>query len=293
MNLVVGATGFLGGAICHGLIAKGQPVRALVRETSDQTALDSLRNAGVEIVYGDLKDQNSLQSACQGVTSVLSTATTARSRQPGDSIEATDHAGQLRLVDAARAAGVQHFVYISYSGNLDTDAPLTTAKRAVEQHLQASGMSYTILRPSYFMEGWLGPALGFDIAGGKVQIFGSGQNKISWISLGDVARCAVESVDNPATRNRIIELGGPEALSPLEVVRLCEEVSGRSFEVQHVPEEALRAQYAGASDSLQKSFTALMLDYVEGDIVDTSQALATFPGAFTSVREYVSRTLAS
>ena len=99
MNLVVGATGFLGGAICQGLIAKGKPVRALVRESSDQTIVSNLRNAGAEVVYGDLLDQNSLVAACQGVTTVVSTATTVRSRQEHDSLEATDRDGQVHLVD--------------------------------------------------------------------------------------------------------------------------------------------------------------------------------------------------
>jgi len=293
MNLVVGATGFLGGAICQGLIAKGKPVRALVRETSDPTSVGNLRNAGVEFAYGDLTDQSSLAAACQGVTTVLSTATTVRSRQAHDSLETTDRDGQVGLVDAARDAGVRHFVYISYSQNLATDSPLTTAKRTVGRHLQASGIHYTILRPSYFMEAWLSPALGFDIQQSKAQIFGAGQNKISWISLGDVARCAVEAVDNPEAHNQGVELGGPEALSPLDVVRLCEQLSGQSFEVQHVPEEALRSQHAAATDSLQKTFSALMLDYAQGDPVDIGLMLALFPGQPTSVREYVGRTLAS
>ncbi len=129
-------------------------------------------------------------------------------------------------MDATQAAGVQRFIYISYSGNLNTDSPLTTAKRTVEEHLKQSGLTYTILRPSYFfMEVWLSPALGFDVGSRKAQIFGTGA-KISWISLGDVAQFAVESVDHPAARNVIIELGGPDALSPNEVVRLFEELAG-------------------------------------------------------------------
>lgn len=66
------------------------------------------------------------------------------------------------LIDAAVRAGVGHVIYTSFSANLDLDFPLGRAKRAVEAHLIASGMAYTILRPSCFMEVWLSPAVGFD-----------------------------------------------------------------------------------------------------------------------------------
>src|SRR5947208_2630500 len=101
MILVVGATGFLGSEICRRLIERGEAVRGLVRETSDSATVAHLRTLGVETVVGDLRDRDSLDAACRGVDTVVSTATTTRSRQPGDSIEATDEAGQLDLVDAA------------------------------------------------------------------------------------------------------------------------------------------------------------------------------------------------
>lgn len=85
---------------------------------------------------------------------------------PGQSdIRTTDLNGEITLIDAAVAAKVRQFVYTSFSGNLDLDFPLRNAKRAVEQHLQRSGLTYTILRPSFFMEVWLSPAVGFDAAG--------------------------------------------------------------------------------------------------------------------------------
>ena len=61
-------------------------------------------------------------------------------------------------------AGVGQLVYTSFSGQMDLDFPLRNAKRVVEQHLKESGLTYTILRPSFFDEVWLSPALGFDAA---------------------------------------------------------------------------------------------------------------------------------
>ena len=288
MNLVVGATGSLGSEIVKLLADAGKPARALVRPTSDQKKVDQLQTLGAEIVSGDLKDRPSLDAACRGVSAIISTASSTLSRLEGDTIRTVDHEGQLSLVDAARAAGVAHFVLISFSG-MNVEFPLQTAKREVERHLKESGMTYTILQPTFFMEVWLSPALGFDAAQGTAQVYGSGQQKISWISFQDVAEFAIASLDNPAARNAVIKLGGPEALSPLEVVKIFEKQSGRPFTVQHVPEEQLRAQKEGATDSLPESFAGLMLAYAQGNVVDMRATLQKFPVRLRSVGKYASQ----
>lgn len=286
MNLVVGATGLLGGEICRLLAARGKPVRALVRATSDQNKVAQLENLGLEVVRGDLKDRSSLDAACQGVSAVISTASSTLSRQEGDSIQTVDLEGQLNLIDAAKAANVSQFVLISFP-HTDVEFPLQTAKRQVEQHLKGSGLSYTILQPTVFMEVWLSPALGFDADNAQAQIYGSGENKISWISYKDVAKFSVASLDSPQALNAVIELGGPEALSPLEVVGIFEESKGRKFGVQYVPEEALKQQKETVGDPLQQSFAGLMLFYSRGNVIDMQETLKKFPVQLTSVREYV------
>jgi uncharacterized protein YbjT (DUF2867 family) len=289
MNLVVGATGYLGSEICRRLAARGKPVRAMVRSASAPEKVESLRRLGAEIALGDLKDRPSLDAACQGVRAVISTASTTISRQPGDSLESVDRQGQIGLVNAASAAGVSHFVLVSVSGSFQIDCPLLTAKRAVEQRLRESGMTYTILRPTTFMDVWLSPILGFDYVQAKATVYGTGHARTSYIALGDVAQFAVESLDNPAARNAILELGGPEALSQHEVIGIFEEKMGRPFEVQPVPADALEAQYAGATDSLQKSFAALMLSRAQGDVIPMAETLRAFPLNLTSVADYAER----
>ena len=286
MNMVVGATGLLGSEICHQLRAQGREVRALVRKTSDPTKVQALREAGVETVEGDLKDPGSLSRACQGVTTVIATASSTLSRQEGDSIESVDHRGQLNLIDAAKEADVERFVFVSFRDNPDNQYPLTQSKRAVEKHLQESGLSYTVLQAGYFMEVWLSPMLGFDYPNAKARIYGSGERKGSWISYRDVAAFVVSSLEHPAARDAVIEVGGPEALSPLEVVKIFEETSGRAFELDFIPEEALREQKAAADDPLQQSFAGLMLQLALGDEINMQETLRTFPLSLTSVRAY-------
>ena len=285
MNLVVGATGLLGSEICRLLAAEGKPVRALVRPTSDQNRVAQLESLNVEIARGDLKDRSSLAAACQGANAVISTASSTLSRQEGDSIQTVDLEGQLNLIDAAKAANVSRFVLISFPP-VDVEFPLQTAKRSVEEHLKTSGLTFTILQPTFFMEVWLSPHLGFDAVNGKARVYGSGANKMSWISFKDVAKFAVASLDNAQARNAVIKLGGPEALSPLEVVRIFEELQGRQFDVEHVPEEALRQQRETASDPLQQSFAGLMLYYSRGDVIDMRDTLDKFSVQLSSVRDF-------
>lgn len=285
MNLIVGATGLLGGEICRLLAERRMPVRGLVRETSNADRVAQLQSLGVEIVRGDLKDRASLATACRGVTAVISTASSTVSRQGGDSIESVDQQGQLNLIEAAEEAGVRQFVLISFP-NANVDFPLQAAKRAVEARLRRGRMTYTILQPTCFMEVWLSPALGFDPANAMARIYGSGNNKISWISFLDVAQFAVAALGSARARNMVIKLGGPDALSPLEVVRLAEKALGKEVAVQHVPEEALRGQLDAATDSLQKSFAGLMLYYAAGDAIEMADTLRAFPvQKLKSVRE--------
>lgn len=292
MILVVGSTGLVGREVVHQLAVKGSPVRALVRATSDPAKVAELKGYGAEIVVGDLRERASLDAACKGASAVISTASAMPfSYVPEQNTPQTvDREGMLGLVAAAQAAGVKHFVYTSFPP-VDAASPLQDAKRAVEQSLRSNRLTYTILRPTYFMEVWLSPAVGFDCANRTAQLYGTGLNPISWISFRDVARFAAESLDVPAARNAILELGGPQALCPSEVVRVFEQVGGQPFQVQYVPLEALQAQHAAATDEMQKTFAALMIGYAMGKIVDTSQERKLFGPQLRSIQEYASQML--
>ncbi len=288
MILVVGATGLVGGQVCSRLAASGVSARAMVRATSSPEKVDGLRAQGLGVVEADLRDPASLGAACAGVDSVICTVSSMPfSYEPGvNDIQTTDLDGVKNLIDAAARAGVGHFIYTSFSANLDLDFPLGRAKRAVEAHLMHSGMEYTILRPSCFMEVWLSPAVGFDPGNGTVTLYGEGTKPVSYIATADVAAFAVASLTAPAARNAVLELGGPEALSQLEAKEVFEQVLGRSVATQPVPVEALQGQLAAATDPMQQSFTSLMLCVAKGDAIDMSSLLPQFPVRLTTVKQY-------
>ncbi|HEV8232535.1 MAG TPA: SDR family oxidoreductase [Thermoanaerobaculia bacterium] len=292
MNLVVGATGVLGGEICSRLAKAGKPVRALVRTSSNPERVDALRKAGVELAMGDLTDRASLDAACRGVSTVYSTATAIQSRQEGNTLDRVDREGQANLIDAARIAGIQRFVFISFRGRPDFDYPLQAAKRATSERLKKSGIPWTIIEASMFMEIWLGPHLGFDAKNARARIFGSGEKKISWVSYRDVAAVAIAAGESPAGENQTLEIGGPEALSPLEVVRIFEEQGGKKFELEHVPEKTLIEAKANARNPVEETFAGLQLFYARGFEVDSGPTLDRFPMRLTTVREFADRVLA-
>ncbi len=227
-----------------------------------------------------------LSTACSGVKAVITSASSIASRV-GTYIATVDRQGQFNLIDAARAAHAGQFIFVSLSPNMSSDTPLNRAKRSVEAHLQSSGLAYTIIRPSFFMEYWLSPIIGLDYPNRRAMIFGAGENRISWITIHDVAECVVRSVDNALARNAIIQIGGPAALTPNEAVQIFETVIGAKFEVQNVPEVALEAQRTGSPDAHAQSVAGLSLDFAHGDVIDQTVQRAAFPFALTTVEEYV------
>jgi len=181
MILIVGSTGFLGNAVTKKLAA-GQPVTALVRD-ADSDKARALQAAGARLVTGDLKDRASLEKALAGVDTVICTASSTLSRREGDSLDTVDNKGVQTLIDVAERKGARRFIFVSFSRNITVDAPLARFKRAAEKRLESSKLDYTILLPTYLADVWLTPAVGFDVAGGKVRVYGDGRARsATWVS---------------------------------------------------------------------------------------------------------------
>lgn len=196
MILIVGATGILGGMIAHHLIGQGQNVRVLLRHNSPAAELakhylatnpQSLIEAGAQPVYGDLKDRPSLETACVGIETLITTANAAL-RGGEDNFLTVDLQGTTQLVEAARTAGVRHFIYVSAAGAVPGHPhPLYDAKGQIEAILRASGMDFTILSPGVFMEVWMGTVIGIPLrAGQPVTLVGEGARKVAFVSMVDV-----------------------------------------------------------------------------------------------------------
>ena len=286
--LVAGSTGFVGTEVALRLQQLGHQVHALARGGLQNPKTKRLLGAGIQVLDGDLTRPETLASACSGAEVVVTTATS----MPGgaeDGLRRVDREGGLALIDAAVRQGVRRFVYTSYSGNIQAECALTTAKRDCETRLFSSGMEAVILRPSYFMEMWLNPALGFDPQRGSARICGTGKAKVSYISAFDVADFATAAATKTYPQKQVVlELGGPEPLSQLDAVLIFERALGKEIKEEHVPVEAICEQHQSL-DPVQKTFAALMLNYAEGDIVEDAVKNAEAHGIdLGSVSDYAS-----
>lgn len=244
MILMAGATGTLGGRITRGFLEAGKVVRILVRENSPSielakiglaTSADSLIAAGASAVTGDLTDRVSLDAACDGVRTVITTANSIK-RGAGIQLETVDLQGTLNLIEAAKAAGVEHFIYTSvYGSDLNSPNRFIQIKATCEQVLEQSGMTWTILNPGIFPEIWAGLVIGIPLqAGQPVTLIGQGDHRHSLISEADVAAFAIAAIDNPASRNASIEIGGP-SVSWTDIVNAAGEAMGQTLPVNYLP----------------------------------------------------------
>ena len=244
MILVAGATGIVGGMITRRLLEQGKEVRILVRHNSPSeqlakegraTSAEELIEAGAEPVYGDLRDRASLDAAVEGIETVISTANSV-GRGGEDNPQSVDLEGNRNLIEAAREAGVEHFVFVSSLGaDPDHPVPFMRGKGQSEASLRESGMDYTILAPTPYMEVWVAVVVGMPVSQGRpVTLVGEGRRRHSFISDRDVAAIAVAAVENPAARNAYLAIGGPEPLSWREVVETYERVLERSIPVEFV-----------------------------------------------------------
>jgi uncharacterized protein YbjT (DUF2867 family) len=237
MILIVGASGRLGSVVAELLLAQGKAVRTMTRTP---LSLAHLKQQGAEVVSGDLRNSASLMSACQRVEQVLAAAHALDGK--GDNNPRTvDDVGNRRLIDAAKAAGVKHFIFVSVQG-ASPDSPLEffRIKYRIEEYLRTSGLNFTILRPGAYMELWA-QLIGQPIREqGKTTIFGRGNNPINFVSVEDVARFACIGLDDPRARNRIIEVGGPENLTMNQVAEIFERASGRQAKKRHIPLPMMR-----------------------------------------------------
>jgi len=271
MLLVVGGTGDLGGRIVRLLREREEPVRALLRPGSDDTALTRL---GVEVVRGDLTEPAGLVHACAGVDTVVATATMIDRRLAGarrPTIREVDQDGMAALVDASEKAGVSRFVYVSYSGvDAGLGTPLERAKVATERRLAASTMRSVVVRPDAFQEVHLAPLGRFDMQHGKVAVFGKGDAPRRYVAIDDVAALVVAVAvepDPPA----LVEFGGPEALSRNQAIELAEAATGRPMKRQHMPRAAARIGMrvlARPNDALASVFGAGLLQDLVGSRCD-------------------------
>jgi uncharacterized protein YbjT (DUF2867 family) len=316
--LVVGATGQLGAVVVRKLCARGLRVRALVRTDSRAAHLSQL---AVELVYGDLLDPASLLKACNGVDYVIATANAAVPRKPSERFENVDGKGYRDLIDATRQCGVRQFVYTSVAAIPgEGGIPLISTKRATERYLQTSGLVFTIVRASSFMDfafAMMGselPLRGAEtptierpfwftrsffskvknrIANGSALVAGSGTTRHSFIAINDVAEYLVRVLGSPVARNRTFEAGGPEPLSSRDIVKLYEDLLHKKLRISATPAPVFRLAGAILRPLSPAASNIMALNYLmateNGIVSSASETAAELGIQLTTAEQFLRR----
>ncbi len=237
MILIAGGSGILGTRVVHLLTDRGLHVRVLTR---DPARTRHLQGEHVEVAQGDVRDLPSVERAMEGALTVVSAIHGFQG--PGNvSPRTVDYEGNRNLIRAARGAGIDNFILVSIHGAApDSPMDLFRMKYLAQRELQASGLAWTIIRPTSLMETWLKVMGDPLVQHGKTRIFGRGRNPINFISADDVGRFVELAVVDPSMRGTLLDVGGPENLSMCRFVETFQTVTGRSGSVSHVPLPMMR-----------------------------------------------------
>jgi uncharacterized protein YbjT (DUF2867 family) len=219
--LVTGATGRQGGAVTLKLVTEGWPVRAVVRDPA-KPASRALAWKGVELVRGDLNDRSSLDRALKGVYGAFGVIAW---REGG--IESEIRQGK-NLADAAKAAGVRHFIYSSVGGaDRSTGIPHFDSKRQIEEYIRGVGLPATIFRPVFMMYNFNAPDMHALIDKGSFTMALKPNRALQMLSAEDLAVFVNLAFENPADYlGKAIELAGDELTMP-QAAEVFSRVLGR------------------------------------------------------------------
>jgi uncharacterized protein YbjT (DUF2867 family) len=230
--LVAGAGGRLGREVVRELCQRGRPVRALVRTARSRAALERLTP---DVRRADALNLASLEPALRGVTAAFSCLGASVIPMPcygARTFTRVDYPANRNLIDAARAAGVDKFVYVSVFGHRRLpDYDFVRGHERVVEHLRAVGMNYSVLRPTGFFSSM--EEILLVASRGLLPEFCGGLARTNPIHEADLAHACVESLEAPSGFE--MDLGGPDALPRREIARLALEAVGREGRHVRVP----------------------------------------------------------
>lgn len=240
MVLLTGGTGFVGQHVAAELCRRGKLLRCLVRRTSN---LSGLAELPLDFCPGDITDPASLPPALAGADAVIHLAAIIRERGWA-TFERVNYQGTLNLLEAAKRAGVEHFIYMSNIGaSPEPGFPFLYSKWRGEGAVKESGLAYTIFRSSVMFgegDGFVRVLADLIRRTPVVPIIGDGKTRFQLIWVEDTARCLATALEERAYRGRTVEIGGPEHLSYEDIVDLVISALGKRRLKLHIPVPLMR-----------------------------------------------------
>ena len=254
MILVLGATGGIGGIggeVCRLLMHAGTSFRAMARK---QEQIESFRSRGMEVVLGDLDRPETLTAAMADIdTLFLVTAPTP-----------AQVAQETAAIDAAKRAGVGRIVKISASDcNVRSRIPWAQSHALIDHHLRASGVDWTILMPTAFMQNFLWFTK--PVAKGYLPL-GAGKGSLSWVDTRDIARVAVTVLTEDGHSRATYFLTGPETFDMTQAAAQLSQLTGRKVRYLDLPAPVFRTvlRMTGNSRWMAHGLVAQFSDMVAG-----------------------------
>ena len=284
-----GGTGFVGSYLVDALLAHGHTPRLLVRPGSESKVVQPER---CEIVPGDIDDRDAIAACLQGADAAIYNIGLLREfPAQGVTWEKMHYQGAARVIDAAVAAGVKRFLLMSANGVKPDGTGYQSTKFRAEQHLAASGLDWTVFRPSVVFgdprgrmefcsmlyQQMLKPPIPAPLFHNGLWPSGAGRFRMSPVAVEDVAEAFVRALETPASVRRVFPLGGPEAPEWREILDVIAQAAGKRKLKVPAPVAVPRAAAALLDRFAWFPVTRAQLDMLlEGNACDGSEAWSMF-----------------
>ena len=228
--LIIGGTGTLGRQVVLQALTKGYQVRCLVRNFRKASFL---KEWGAELVYGDLTRPETIPPCLKGITAIIDASTSRVSEL--ESLKKVDWEGKLFLIEAAKVANIQRFIFFS-AQNVEQfeNIPLMKVKNGIEIKLKESNIPYTIFRLTGFYQGLI-EQYAIPILENLPIWVTNEKTYISYMDTQDIAKFCLRSLQIPKTKNQTFVLTGSKSWASSEIINLCEQLAGQQAKVQRVP----------------------------------------------------------
>lgn len=277
--VITGATGSLGRLVIEALLHQQVPAGRIVATGRDVAKISDLAERGVQVRPIDYNDPDSLREAFQGGEKLLLIS----GSEVGQRIEQHRNA-----INAAKEAGVAFIAYTSVANADSTRMQLAAEHQATEDLLRASGVPFTLLRNSWYLENYT-EQLAVHLQHGAV-LGSAGEGQVSAATRTDYAQAAAAVLLKDGQAGKVYELGGDEAFTLSDLAEAITTVTGQPVKYQDLPAE----QYAKVLQDagLPEAYAAILADsdlgIARGDLLVTGRDLSSLIGRPTTpLREAV------
>ncbi len=288
--VVAGGTGLLGREITRALLDAGHEVTVASRSRPENDPLDPRASW----VAADATDPSTLPAALEGADAVIDAVQFPNSPienpKKGFTFERVDLGGTKNLIDAAKAVGVPHFILIGGVGsNENGKFHWMRFKWQEEQHMKASGVPYTIIRPSWIYgprDVSLNRFLGFAKFLPFIPVIGNGKTRINPLFVGDLAAHVAATPGNAATIGKTFEIGGPTVMTMDEVIKTALKVAGKRRFLLHNPKVLMKMVASVIQHAPGRPLTPDAIEFITQDgVADTALLTETYGLKLHSLEE--------